>query len=85
MIQEGRVTPFYKLEAMLGIEDERIEKASDLSLGDYLRVSMQSSGYQPVLSGKLHPYWEAALKDGGTSQITVIGVESIPQDYSRLT
>jgi hypothetical protein len=79
-----QVSPFYLVEAMIAIEDEQIETAKDLSAGDYLLVTMQSSGHQPEFTAKLHPHWEGTLEQGGTRIVHVIGAPSIPKDYRRI-
>jgi hypothetical protein len=85
MIQDHRLTPLYELEFMLGIEDDRIKKASDFTYNDFLRVSMQAGGHQPVLSANLHPYWDAALRPEGTDQVTITGAPTIERDIRRLS
>ena len=83
-VQRRRLTPFYQLEVMLGIESDEIKSAADLGIADSLVLTMQSSGYQPEMAARLYPYWEAALKDGGTDRVVVTGVRAIPKDYRRL-
>jgi hypothetical protein len=70
---------------LLGVESDEINNAADLTVGDYLLLTMQSSGYQPVFQARLHPHWEAALMETGTDQITVGGALANPKDYRRLT
>lgn len=85
MTVQGPLTPFYMIDAMIAIEgDEHIKSAEDLDVTDFLRVSMQSSGYQPEFTARLHPDWKAALKGRGTSQIIVTGASFISEDYRRI-
>ena len=80
-----QLSSYYLIETMIAIEDEEnIKTAEDLDVTDYLRITMQSSGTQPELTAKLHPYWEAARRVGGTRQIHVIGAPSIREDFRRL-
>lgn len=85
-IQSHRLTPFYDIEAMLAVQDdENIKNPEDLDAGDYLRIWMDGSDYQREFVADLHPHWEAAMNDKGTSILFVTGdAQSIRKDYRRL-
>lgn len=85
MTVQAPLTPFYMINAVIAIEgDEHIKSAEDLDDDDFLLVSMQSSGYQPEFTARLHPDWKAALTGRGTSQIIVKGASFIPEDSRRI-
>jgi hypothetical protein len=85
MIQGRRLTPWYMIDVMIGIEDpDQIRNAEDLDVTDFIEVTMESSGYQKPLKAKLHPHWKAAVTNEGTDQIIVTGVPSIAKDFQRV-
>jgi hypothetical protein len=85
MIQERRLTPFYRIYMMIAVEDDQIQRAEDLDVLDTLRLAMHSSGDQAPLVANLHPHWHIARKrENGTNLITITGVPTIEMDYRRL-
>lgn len=84
MIQERRLTPFYLIELMIAIEDDQIQRAEDLDVTDYLCFSMHSTGDNSPLIAILHPNWESARGEHGTSLMIIRGVPTIEMDYRRL-
>lgn len=83
-VAERQLTQPYKVELMLGIEDEQVKRAADWDTLDTIVLKMETSGYQAPFSAYLHPYWEAALRQDGTDQISITQATSIPKDYRRL-
>jgi hypothetical protein len=69
---------------MIAIEDDQIQRAKDIDVTYYLRLSMHSSGDQSPLVANLHPHWELAREPNGTSLIVITGVPTIEMDYRRL-
>jgi hypothetical protein len=82
-----QLTGLYSVVFMLGTPetDEGSAEPLNLDANYFLRVSMEPSGFQPMTIADLNPYWTAALCEGGTNQICIIGDASlIPEDYSRI-
>jgi hypothetical protein len=86
MIQERRLTPFYSLRIMIGVEDDQIQQAKDLDILDTIHLAMHGSGDQLPLVASLHPHWELAReRENGTQLMSITGVPTIEMDYRRLS
>jgi hypothetical protein len=82
-VAEHQLTPMYSVEFALSTPAGGAPLELDANY--YLRISMESSGYQRILTGNLHPDWKGALDGKGTNQIAVTGdVSTIPEDYTRI-
>jgi len=77
-----QLTDFYLVRFMLSTpDDETIE----LDANYFLRFSMEASDFQSVATADLNPYWDEALREGGTNQISIItDAKLIPEDYNRI-
>jgi hypothetical protein len=85
MIQERRLTPSYYLYFMMAIEDDQIEKATDLDILDTIYLTMHSTGDQESLVAHIHPHWNLAREGkDGTHLMSITGVPVIEMDYRRL-
>ena len=83
-IDGHQLTPFYSVLFMLATPDD--QEIVDLDANYYLQVRMETGGHHqsPVIAN-LHPYWDAALKEGGTGQIAITGnAKTIERDYTRI-
>jgi len=84
-IAEHQLTDFYSVLFMVATPGDSDEQIT-LDANYYLKLTMTTTGYQSPVTAMLNPYWDGALKEGGSDQIIISrnGGKEIKEDYTRI-